>query len=386
MTLGLQHIWQGLPGIKLPPNAEIVVGPIIHVPPPPAYLRDTEKYSAQVRLKSIAHGGFVPVDYTAGAPFPGAATNPNDPHRAVKLLYDEFYNYKPWLMYKPHVRGYEIDRYGNVTRSLSDQVIVRMRYISDTGMPHTLPDALPGVWLSQFVEQFEPEESKYTEVLSLFYTDVSKPNDIYVYIPALRRSLRSSSASRCAPFLGSDNFYDDINGGFNGIPSWFTVKLLKSPKAILADTHVVVKSFKPSYFYTSNFFWPKPILGKWQVRPVFPLELRPIKAYLPGYCYPKKIIYVDKDNYQILADDRWDQGMHYWKGAIWSYQTEPVYGTPGAHTFNSFQNAWLDVVDFEYEHYSPAYFNGSVNNAAVPAKYHSIARYATPTGLDQVMQ
>lgn len=386
MTIGQQHVFAGLPDIKMPTGWSIPIGPYNNIPPPKAYREDTEKYSSQVTLKALPTGGFLPENYVAGVPFPSAATNPNEPNRGIKLLYNMYYNYKPMLMYKPDVEGGAVDRFHNVTHNKLDQIITRMNHISEPGEPHVLPNRLPGIYNVQYNQQFEPEQSKYTTVLALFPDDPSKEEQIFLFIPALRRSLRSSSASRCAPFAGGDNFYDDINAGFNGIPTEFTVKVLNKPKAIISMANRAVENTTENDYSVPNFYWPKPVFGKYEVRPVFVLELRPIPSLLPGYCYPKKDIYVDKNNYQILADDRYDTSMKFWKAGMWWFWKTPIPNSPGDYTFNSFLNATVVIVDFQNQHFTGGYFNNTYVNNKVPAKYHDIQRYASPAGLDQIMQ
>lgn len=386
MTVGQQTVIGGLPRFKLPSDWKIEVGPYTDVPAPRTYRDDTEKYAGTVTLKALPTGGFMPENYVAGVPFPNAATNPNEPNRGIKLLYNTYYNYKPMLMYKPDVVGHAVDRYGNITNNLLIQVITRMNHISEPGTPNVLPNRLPDTFNVQYNEQILPEQSKYTVVLALFPDDPSKEEQIFLFIPSLRRSLRSSSASRCAPFAGSDNFYDDINAGFNGIPTQFTVKVLDSPKMILTMVNRAKENTTDADYHRLNFFWPKSVLGKWELRPVYALELHPIESELPGYCYPRKVIYVDKQNYQILGDDRYDTSQKFWKAGLWWFWKTPIPNSPGDYTFNSFLNASLLIVDFQNQHFTAGYFNSSTVNTEVPAKYRNIHRYASPAGLAEIMQ
>jgi hypothetical protein len=62
----------------------------------------------------------------------------------------------------------------------------------------------------------QDKQSKYTAVLTLFWQDLAKDEDDYVFVPSLRRSLRLSATSRCSPLFGSDLVKDDARVGFNG--------------------------------------------------------------------------------------------------------------------------------------------------------------------------
>jgi hypothetical protein len=61
-----------------------------------------------------------------------------------------------------------------------------------------------------------PEQFKYFTRLSVFYQDIKREEDDYLFVPALRRSLRSSTSARCAPLGSGDFTKDDVRGGFNG--------------------------------------------------------------------------------------------------------------------------------------------------------------------------
>jgi len=60
-----------------------------------------------------------------------------------------------------------------------------------------------GAWYAEWLMVEQPEQSKYTAALTLFWQDNLKDEDDYAFVPALRRSLRLSSTARCAPLLGA---------------------------------------------------------------------------------------------------------------------------------------------------------------------------------------
>jgi hypothetical protein len=82
---------------------------------------------------------------------------------------------------------------------------------------------------------------KYTTQLAHLPDDPEKLQEIIVFLPSLRRSLkkRLSSAARCSPILGTDWSQDDNGDGMFLQPTNFTMKLLGEKKAIAlmhADT------------------------------------------------------------------------------------------------------------------------------------------------------
>ena len=90
--------------------------------------------------------------------------------------------------------------------------------ITDPGFPVQATYA-PGTWYTEWSMEETPEQARYTSSLQLFYVDQeSHPfPDTFVFVPALRRSLRLSSTARCSPLYGFDWTYDDAKtNGFNG--------------------------------------------------------------------------------------------------------------------------------------------------------------------------
>ena len=100
----------------------------------------------------------------------------------------------------------------------------------------------------------KPEQTKYTTQLAQLPDDPEKFQEIYVFLPSLRRSLRLSSAARCSPILGTDWVQDDNGDGlFFQVPN-FSVKLLGEKKVL--QTY----NGDPKGYYVSNNFdrksWP----------------------------------------------------------------------------------------------------------------------------------
>jgi len=80
-----------------------------------------------------------------------------------------------------------------------------------------------------------PEQARYTASLNLFYKDQEKMPfpDTYVFVPALRRTLRLANTARCSPVFGFDWSYDDAKAnGFNGSTSIYTADFLADRKIL----------------------------------------------------------------------------------------------------------------------------------------------------------
>ena len=83
--------------------------------------------------------------------------------------------------------------------------------------------------------QETPEQARYTTSFQLYYNDQEAHPfpDVYVFVPALRCSLRLSASARCAPLLGWEWTYDDSKtNGFNGSTSIYTADFLGDRKIL----------------------------------------------------------------------------------------------------------------------------------------------------------
>jgi hypothetical protein len=61
---------------------------------------------------------------------------------------------------------------------------------------------------------------------------------------------------------------------------------------------------------------PKPSWGDWETRDVDVVDVRRIPQLASGYCYGSRIMYVDKQYYQTLAEDIYDGNLKLWK-VVW---------------------------------------------------------------------
>ena len=78
------------------------------------------------------------------------------------------------------------------------KVYRQLSYNTDPGVPPTIPGA-EGKYFTQYETEKEPEQERYTTVLTISYTDLTQPEDVYVFIPSLRRISRCHLARAAAP-------------------------------------------------------------------------------------------------------------------------------------------------------------------------------------------
>jgi hypothetical protein len=202
-----------------------------------------------------------------------------------------------------------------------DAVYSQLAHLSDVGFPQTVPNA-GDYFLVKYLQQVTPEQGKYTTTLDITHLDVTQLDDIYSYLPLTRRPLRLSDSARCSPLVGTDFSWEEANEGRPSLPQKFSISYLGKRK-ILALVHVVPEAFAncgtptralPEYYYpagASVASWAKPALGKWELRDVYVLEMKRLSAFDSGYCYGKRVLYIEAETYFPLATELYRDGKLY---------------------------------------------------------------------------
>lgn len=381
MPKGMQELFRGEHFWKMPDDVEIHVGETVSIPQPKRYREDTEKYSGQVTLKRVAPDkGFAPVGYIAGKPFP----NPIEPDLGAKILYNLYYRYFPFVS-TVDFRVRFIDRYYNISEISGVNVIFKLSHLSEIDSPVAFPLASNVHFtVSQTIDL--PEQSKYTTQLLVYHDDPTVEEHSYAFVPSIRRSLRLSAASRCAPLLGTDWTPEDARHGFNGVPGHFAPEFIEEKK-VLAMVHLDPENLDRKF---ENFYpplhWPKPTVGKWELREVYVINIKRAPAYAPGYCYGSRIAYVDKETGAILWADVYDQQEKLWKMISISYAPVPIPGTDGDASLASQGDGYFTSWDIQNKHSSLGLETNSRYNTDVSSGYRDVQRWAMPSGLNEMMK
>ena len=227
MPEGMTRLFAGQLAWKLPADFQILVGPTSPHPLPKTYLDNTDKYGQLVKIKAFPDGEHTIAGYVAGRPFP----NPAGPLKGYQILVDNWYRYMPRLMCNPDATEVLEDRYGNRSSLRMEIVFRHLNHISDAGQPIT-DERAPELYNTQYSMLTAPEDVKYTEWLTIYSVDPLKPENIFLFVPKLRRALRISSNGRCAPAFGTDYVFDDFNGGFDGGIAQFDATYLRDQEIL----------------------------------------------------------------------------------------------------------------------------------------------------------
>jgi hypothetical protein len=385
MPLGMVELFQGSHSWKMPADLEMDIGPTTHSNIPLRYRQATEAYSNNVQVIHLANGYNDLENYVAGAPFP----KPEEPDKGYKLLADLWFAYIPHLIAGTPLNPLTIcseTRHGFISCTRLSYLYRQLAYNTDVDVP-TNEAKTSDYWYTEWASIEEPEELRYTTLLTLFPKDNQRPKEFFMFIPSLRRWIRSSLAAHCAPIKGTDYVQDDYRRiGFNGGLGAFDADFLRHQRilALTGDFAPMGGNFPANYYMPLG--WPKPSWGKWQLRDADVVEVRPVWSERRSYCYGKRVIYEDSETRYALWEDGYDSNLRLWKTA-WLAQRmvkASIYGeVPGGFA----STAW----DFKYDHMTNATSEGKGGqdvsvNYDVPGEFHDFNTYSTPEGLAEIMR
>jgi Protein of unknown function (DUF1329) len=380
MSDGMAMLFAGTYFWKMPQDVQMEIGPTVLHTLPRNYRDATEKYSDQVRLVDLPGGRLTLSGYRGGTPFPV----PQEPHKAWKILANLWFRYLPHLSVDTNGVVCTIDSGERISCKAGMKVYRQLTFNTDPGVPSVIPGA-EGKFFTQYETVKEPEQERYTTVLTISYDDLSRPEDVYVFLPSLRRSQRMSPMARCSADLGTDETPDDRRFGFNMNLTQLQADFMGEKKIVALLDYRMPAGRLPDN-YDMPLAWPTPAWGRWQMRDVYVVGVKK----LPGegdHCLGKRVVYIDKATYMPLWEDLYDENMQPWRFIGIFPRTLDVPGVGLVNASNSMIYAFWDV---KYSHATvfaepgdgqPFYLNGDA-----PKDFLDIERYTTPGGLDLIMR
>jgi hypothetical protein len=381
MPDGMVKLFEGTYYWKMPQDVQIEVGPTTVYPLPKNYQAATEKYSSQVQIVELPDGGLSLKNYAGGQPFP----NPSGPHKGWEILANMWYRYLPHLVVDTYGTGCTEDSYGSINCSADAIVYRQLSYNTDPGIPATIPGA-EGKFYTEWVMTVEPEQAKYNATLTISYTDLAKPESVYAFLPALRRYQPVSSAARCAQAGGMDVTSDDYRFGFDSNLTQLKVDFLGERKMLaLFPKHLPTGKFPDGYDMPLG--WPTPAWGKWELRDVDVISVSKVPAHAAGYCYGKRVMYIDKAFGAILWEDLYDAHMQPWKYFALFLHPMNIPNIGMVTATGSEAEAFWDIQNKHATFFlDPGQAHPFYVNQEAPAEYLDLNRYTTPSGLNLIMR
>jgi hypothetical protein len=381
MPDGMAALFEGQYAWKMPPDVTLEIGPTAIHPLPRNYLAVTEKYAGQVQLQELADGGLTLHNYQGGIPFP----NPQEPHKGWKILANLWYRYTPYLAADSYADGCLVDHYGSTSCDAAEIVERQLAFNTDPGISATTPGA-EGKFFTEWLMVLEPEQLRYTANLNISYIDLSRPDDQFAFLPALRRTQPISTLARCSPSQGTDATPEELREGFDSNLTQLKVDLV-AEKKILALMDITPPQGKFPQNFDMPLGWPTPAWGKWQLRDVYVISLSKLPAYSSGYCYGKRVLYVDKQFFAPVWEDMYDMEMQPWKFMGLFLQTCNVPHIGPVNSCGALVESYWDVKNTHATFFvDPDAAHPFYTNEEAPKDYADLVRFTTAPGLNLIMR
>lgn len=199
-----------------------------------------------------------------------------------------------------------------------------LKYTGRVRIPplHELPDN-PGIQRKFCFRIVSPFDVKGFCMIRTRYEDSFRPDDVYSYIPAIRRMRRMVGADTADPMLGSDIIYDDF--------CLFWQKITPEMTCEIEERKMLVTSHRLAYEHGGEQLVPcrkNLFQTNWEIRPVWILSICPND---PDYPYSKRVIVVEK---QRMVPSGYAVNSYDHKGRLYRGQwflnaiVEPPYYEP----------------------------------------------------------
>lgn len=146
------------------------------------------------------------------------------------------------------------------------------------------------------------------------YDSLTKNDDSWAYVPAIRRVRRFTGGDLQDPLFGSDNTFDDFAHWLQKIDFKNVVPTKVEEGMILVWSYVPTQAFDGHQVRVDKrqIYYPS-----WEIRPVYKLTIE-IKD--PNYGYSKRITWIDKETYLSNYAEFYDQKgnlFRTWMSGYW---------------------------------------------------------------------
>ena len=303
-----------------------------------------------------------------GAPF----MDPEDPKKATKIMWNSYYKIYPddWMTPDNYLSMGQ-RKGGRVTFADTKYEQIMM---SNRTMREPIPELVPNPDKLYYANKGNSRTppSKDMATLTWRYQDTTLYDDMWMYVPTLRRTIRLVSSERSNPIQGTPLTYDDIFG-FDGKIPFFTYELV-GEQTVLS---LLNQKFDPYKDVEDRNTYPfHPVLHYNEKFGLIDCYVIEIKSKDPRYPYSVKTVWVDKVRFWVMYSQIYDKNGEFWK-AFWNgAQTRIVKTTHGEEplaiqsssgiidfktgNYYGSRTAWLDMnCGVEKEYFRPETLSAS---------------------------
>jgi hypothetical protein len=198
--------------------------------------------------------------------------------------------------------------------------------------------------------------------------------------------------------FGGDYLIDDESDGPPGLPQLFQIDYV-GEKRILALEHANPDAFDspggPTQLDSAFYYpggvgfapFPRPTMGKWELRDTYVISMRRLPAFAKGYCYSRRVMYVDKENYFGAGElDLYNPLGDLFKTQLVFLYPQRIPGSGGVAELLAGPNIGF-LINFINKHVtiSPG-LKPCVNSDCAKDGYLDVHRYASPEALMKIGQ
>ena len=284
------------------------------------------------RTKQDDQGYMIPESYQAGFPFP----RPEGKFKAQQIVYNWEKTYYPGESSVQLIRGLGFTR--NLKCDKADNVLItELRLQGRVFMePYGWYDKRAESQrerLGVSIKWFAPRDMFGNAIATLVYLDANKPDLWLIYINVLRRIRRLTSTDTQDPLGGQDVIYDDKSGFFQKLSS--TQYPYKFELIAEREYLVPFASLDGSTYLSSKGLEFHNL--EMERRPMYVVKLTQTDK---SYVYSYRIIYFDKETFQLVHADNFDQ-----KGRLYRTSENLPAFIPEMGMFTHFYTPYFDHLD-----------------------------------------
>lgn len=163
-----------------------------------------------------------------------------------------------------------------------------------------------------YIWYLAPEDAKGLGILNIrYYDNQARPDEGYIYVPALRRARRISATNWQDNQAGTDMTWGDPEGFFEPL-NFYDYKLLGKRMMVFPGYTNPVPEKRPDGTYDLVIKFDvgrKFRRWKYEVRPVYVVEATPKMSHI----YAKQILYIDGLTFRDPVVEKFDRQMKLWK-------------------------------------------------------------------------
>jgi|GEM_PF-6091315 len=205
-----------------------------------------------------------------------------------------------------------------------------------------------------YIGVYAPEEVSKTQTLEIRYYDPDKPDDVWSYIPSMRRVRRLSAAQRMDSFAGSDGTYDDYCGWHGKSIDW-DIKLIGKEKRL------ILRNIPEDAKFNKKMYVLNPM--RMQFKDVFVAEFIPKD---PNHIYSKCIAHVDPETFEIPDREDYDRQGNLWKIHNGVFAYKPIEYACAGKTVLSYVESGAWHIDYKRGHGTSVHFFENKRSAGIP--------------------